>query len=314
MRSYKHNEIFGNWMTLLLTTDKNGLIDYSRLSDEIDILISSNPNGIYAHGTAGEFYSLSEQEFDKINFLLAVKCESRQIPFQIGVSHMSPQISAERLKRVKSLRPCAVQVILPDWFPPTMEEIISFLQKMEEEADGISLILYNPSHAKKVLHPEEWKILKKSIPSLEGLKVFDENACPEWYARVRNNNDGLSVFIPGHRLATGIKSGAHGSYSNMACLNPFAAQKWYNMIVDDIEAGLELEQRIGEFIKRFIEPLITVHHYSNQACDRFMALLGGWADVGEYLRWPYRSVSIEYANEIRLETNNLLPEFFEKFP
>lgn len=64
---------------------------------------------------------------------------------------MSPQISLNRLQAVKYLTPGAVQVILPDWFPVTMEEAIIFLQRMEEVADGIPIVLYNPPHAKKIL-------------------------------------------------------------------------------------------------------------------------------------------------------------------
>jgi len=130
---------------------------------------------------------------------------------------------------------------------------------------------------------------------------------------MRKYSGGLSVFIPGHRLASGIKQGAHGAYSNMACLNPFAAQKWYDLIVKNMEAGLELESRIGLFMKNFIEPLITVHQFPNHACDRFMAVLGGWCDVGEKLRWPYKSVPLEYADEIKEEARTIIPEFFEKF-
>lgn len=310
MIPYKHNDIVGNWATLLLATDYRGNIDYSKLADEIDILITSCPNGIYSNGTAGEFYTLSEEEFDKTNLLLAEKCNESETPFQIGVSHTSPQTSLERLKRIKELRPCAVQLILPDWFPPVYEEIVSFLEIIEDNADGISLILYNPPHAKRQLAPEEWAELKERIYSLEGLKVFDHNADPEWYSRMRDNSRGLSVFIPGHRLATGIKLGANGSYSNMACLNPFAAQKWYKMIIGDIDAGIELEQRIGKFMAMYIHPLISEHQYSNQACDRFLANLGGWADIGDKLRWPYRSVPIEYGEKIRNEAVNLIPEFF----
>ncbi len=313
MKPFNNKAIYGNWATLLLATGKEDSIDYKKLADEIDVLISSKPNGIYSNGTAGEFYSQTEDEFDRISEILAEKCEKDSIPFQIGVSHMSPQISFERLKRIRHLQPAAVQVILPDWFPVTLEEAIIFLQKMEEAAGGISLILYNPPHAKKRLNPEDWAVIKKQVPSLEGLKVFDQNGDTEWYAEMRKNSAGLSVFIPGHRLATGIKSGAHGAYSNVACLNPFAAQKWYNLMVKDMDAGLELESRINVFMKKFIEPLITVHHYPNHACDRFMAVLGGWADVGEKLRWPYKSVPREYADEIREEARTIIPEFFEKF-
>jgi len=178
VRPYTNKEIIGNWATLLLATGKDGSIDYKKLGDEIDILIASNPNGIYSNGTAGEFYTLTEKEFEKTSMLLATKCNSSRIPFQIGVSHPSPQISLQRLKRVKILKPCAVQVILPDWYPVTLEEAVIFLQKMEEAADRISLVLYNPPHAKKRLNPEDWAVLKKQVPSLAGLKVFDQNGDP----------------------------------------------------------------------------------------------------------------------------------------
>lgn len=310
MLPFTNNDIRGNWATVLLATDNAGFIDYKKLADEIDILIDSNPNGIYSNGTSGEFYTLTETEFDKISMLLAEKCNSSKTPYQIGVSSASPQISLERLKRIRSLHPCAFQLILPDWFPVSMEETIDFLQKMEENANGISLILYNPPHAKKRLEPKDWAKLKKHVPSLMGVKVFDQNADPLWYTKVREYRNGLSIFIPGHRLATGIKLGAHGSYSNMACLNPYAAQQWYNLIISDITAGLEIEKRISIFIQQYIQPLITEYKYSDQACDRFMANLGGWANVGENLRWPYKSVPKEYANEIKDKVKALIPEFF----
>ncbi len=310
MRPLQSGEIYGNWATLLLATDKNGDINYSKLNDEIDVLISSNPNGIYSNGTAGEFYSQTEDEFLKISELLASKCKEASIPFQIGVNHMSPQISLQRLKMIKHLHPGAVQVILPDWFPPTLEESILFLQKMEKEAGNISLVLYNPPHAKKKLQPQEWAILKKQVPSLVGVKVFDYNSDKLWYESARENNEGLSVFIPGHNLATGITLGAHGAYSNVACLNPFAAQKWFNQMQSDMNSALELEKRIKKFMCELIEPFITKQFFPNHACDRFMALVGGWADVGVNLRWPYKSIPAELAEPVRKKAREIIPEFF----
>lgn len=310
MKPLNHNEIFGNWATLLLATDKKGNIDYSKLNDEIDVLIASKPNGIYSNGTAGEFYTQTEDEFIRVSEMLAVKCEKAGIAFQIGVSHMSPQISLERLKMIKHLNPGAVQVILPDWFPVTVEESITFLKKMEEEAAEISLVLYNPPHAKKVLESEEWKTLKDNVPSLQGVKVFDYNFDNDWYNSMRVNSENLSIFIPGHHLATGITMGANGAYSNVACLNPFAAQKWYNQTTEDMEAALELEKRINQFMKDLIEPFIVKNHFPNHACDRFMAIVGGWADVGSRLRWPYKSIPEDLADSFRVHAKKIIPEFF----
>lgn len=311
MKPLNSREIFGNWATLLLTTDQCGRLNYSNLADEIDVLIASRPNGIYSNGTAGEFYTQTEDEFDRISLLLSEKCEETGVPYQIGVSHMSPQISLERLRRIRHLHPGAVQVILPDWFPVTLDEAIVFLQKIEEEANDISLILYNPPHAKKQLRPENWAVLKKNIPSLMGVKAFDQNGNESWYKEMRASSEELSVFIPGHRLASGIQNGANGSYSNMACLNPFAAQQWFELTGSDMSAAMELESRINKFMDTMIAPFITQQNFANHACDRFMAQLGGWANTGVNLRWPYQSIPQQYISKIKPIAQQLIPEFFE---
>jgi len=314
MNPLTYETLKGNWATLLLATDTNGKLNIHSLEEEIDILISSSPCGIYSNGTAGEFYTQTETEFRIISELLSLKCHAAGIPFQIGVSHMSPQISLERLHNIKDLHPGAVQVILPDWFPVTLEEAIAFLRRMEEEADGIPLVLYNPPHAKKILAPEEWMTIKKEVPSLISVKVFDQNRNNEWYQKVKDSVENIAVFIPGHHLATGLSSGMHGSYSNVACLNPFAAQKWYELILTDPEAGLELEQRIQTFMDKYITSFITKEKYPNHACDRFMALVGGWADIGPALRWPYRSIPESHIESVRKGVNNIIPEFYIKQP
>lgn len=309
MKPLTHDTLYGNWATLLLATDHDGNIDYGRLSDEIDYMIAAHCNGIYSNGTAGEFYAQSTEEFVEISRILSEKCEKAGIPYQIGVSHMSAQASLERLRLIRELRPGAVQVILPDWFPVTIDESITFMEKMAEEAEEIPLVLYNPPHAKVRLAPQQWIRIKEQIPSLTGVKVFDNNRDPEWYDDMRKWAGGLSVFIPGHHLATGVSLGAHGAYSNVACINPAASQRWYDMMSTDMEAALEMETRINVFMSRFITPYIAEQSFPNHACDRFMALVGGWADVGARMRWPYRSIPVSEVPKVRKALRNILPEF-----
>lgn len=310
MRALKSEEIYGNWVSLLLPIDGSGNIDYALLSNELDYLTAGNLNGIYSNGTAGEFYTLNEQEFDRVNQLLAEKCEQTETSFQIGVCHTSAQISLERLKRVRDLKPGAIQLILPDWFPVTIEEAIRFLGAMEEAAGDIGLVLYNPPHAKRVLEPEEWSRLKKAIPNLVGVKVFDHDGEDAWYKEAQEHGQGLSIFVPGHNLATGISKGAaNGSYSNIACLNPFGAQKWYDMMKTDPGGALKIEEKLNSFLDTHITPLITESHYSNQAIDKLLACIGGWTDISPRLRWPYRWISESKVKELRSAARASLPEF-----
>ncbi len=308
MSPFSAEQIRGNWATLLAVWNADDSLDLGRVGAEIDALIAANVDGIYSNGTAGEFHAQLESEFDQISELLATKCHAASIAFQIGVSHMSAQISLERLRRAIRLAPVAVQLILPDWFPATEEENIRFLQAMAETADGIGLVLYNPPHAKRTLSPTEIGRLSRQVPALIGLKTAGGDEV--WYSEMREHLSEVSVFVPGHLLASGMKQGARGSYSNVACLNPAAAQKWTELMREDLPAALELEHRIRRFMDTHIAPLITEQRYCNAACDRLLALIGGWADVGTSMRWPYRSIAPSEADRLRPIARELIPEFF----
>lgn len=144
-----------------------------------------------------------------------------------------------------------------------------------------------------------------------GVKVSDQNSDLKWYERVKHSNMGISVFIPGHNLATGITLGAQGSYSNVSCLNPQAAQKWYNLTQNNMNQALELEKRIKYFMTLLIDPFITQQHFPNHACDRFIAMVGGWADVESMLRWPYKSIPEDLVEPVRKKAKKLFRNFLK---
>lgn len=309
MEPLKGVSIRGSWATLLLPVNADESLNYGMLGQQIDTLITMNVSGIYSNGTACEFYAQTEDEFDKINALLADKCNAANMPFQIGCNHMSPQISMDRLRRAKSLNPSAIQVILPDWYPPTFEECTDFLRVMAEAAAPIGLIIYNPPHAKVRLQPADFRKLYLEGVSLAGCKLAGGDDA--WYSDMRNAYPGLSVFVPGHHLATGISKGAHGAYSNIAALHPHTAQTWYETMLTDMPKAMEMEGRIREFMTKYIIPYIITNNYSNTAVDKFLAAVGGWSNISTRVRWPYRGIPEEDVNKVRMACRQILPEFCE---
>ena len=308
MNALAAEEIRGNWATLISVWNDDGSPDYRRLAAEIDALIAAGVDGIYSNGTAGEFHCQTEDEFDRAAEILAARCEAAGMPFQIGVSHMSAQISLGRLRRSVRLAPGAFQVILPDWFPVSKPEALDFLSVMAEEARGIGLVLYNPPHAKRVWSPADIGWLADRVPALLGLKTAGGDDA--WYAGMRAHLSRLSVFVPGHLLASGVARGARGAYSNAACLSPAGAQRWYDRMARDLPGALELEVRLRRFMDDHIVPFIRDQGYCNAACDRLMAGIGGWADAGWRMRWPYRSIPASEATRLRPIVREMIPEFF----
>jgi dihydrodipicolinate synthase/N-acetylneuraminate lyase len=302
-------KIRGNWATLLLPIRPDDSIDYELLSAELDHFISAQVSGIYSNGSAGEFYTQTEDEFDKLNALLAEKCNAAAMPFQVGAAHPCAQTARERLRRATTLHPSAIQVTLPDWFPPTLDEIIRFLEAMATEAAPIPLIVYNPPHAKRKLTPAEWTKIADRVHGVAGMKVSGgDNA---WYAAMRPLAARFSIFIPGHLLHTGLGHGAHGAYSNVACLSPKFAQRWYELCVRDPSAGDALGKRIVTFWEANIAPVITRHGLSNMAADKTAAVAGGWLPgFTTRLRWPYTSMPDDAARKIGETARAELPEAF----
>ncbi|MFC3196855.1 dihydrodipicolinate synthase family protein [Parapedobacter deserti] len=298
----------GNWGTLLLPINEDDSIDFERLSVEIDVLIDAGVDGIYSNGTAGEFHTQTEDEFYQVSEMLATKCKSRGMRFQIGASHPVPVVTLSRIARTLHLEPAAYQVILPDWVSVGIEEACDFLKRVAESARPVPIVLYNPPHAKRVLEPEAYSTLVKQIPELVSIKVLDGDI--DWYERMRPVAAQVAVFVPGHHLASGVNHGvASGAYSNVACINPWAAQRWWQLMQIDMKEALGIEQCIQTFFAGYITPF-AAQGFSNPALDKLLAAVGNWADIGTRLRWPYRWVSSIEVERIRKGAHRTLPGWF----
>jgi 4-hydroxy-tetrahydrodipicolinate synthase len=299
----------GNWATLLLPVRSDDSIDHELLAAELDHFIAARVDGVYSNGSAGEFHTQTEAEFDAVSALLAEKCRRAGVPFQIGACHMSAQLSRERIRRTKALRPAAFQVVLPDWFVPAWDEIRAFLAAMQEEAAPVPLVLYNPPHAKRRLTPVEWRQITEEFSGVAGCKV--PGGDDAWYAAMQPVMARISVFIPGHQLASGIARGAHGAYSNVACLSPGGAQRWAELCRRDLPAALEEEKRIQTFWLGHVAPLITRDGLSNMAADKAAAAAGGWLPrLTSRLRWPYRAADARTVAELARAAHREVPELF----
>ncbi|WP_163379979.1 dihydrodipicolinate synthase family protein [Cyclobacterium sp. SYSU L10401] len=310
MKPLGAEEIVGVWGTVLLPVQKNEAIDWGLLDEEIALLLNTGLHGIYTNGTAGEFYNQSESEFDTLSEKVAAAAELKGVPFQLGCSHPLPLAALERVKRAKSLHPGALQVVLPDWVAPNRVELFRYLEKMAKVADPVGLVLYNPPHAKKYLKPADYRdILSEGFP-IVGCKTAGGDA--SWYKEMASLPQPFSHFIPGHKLATGMQLGAKGSYSNIACLHPKAALKWYESIQTNPSEAKEWEAKLGLFFQEAIFPLIQKDGYSDTAVDKFLAAIGGWSEIGTRLRWPYQGVPMELVLKKRKQLEEIFPGFLPR--
>lgn len=133
MKPMNPSEPKGLWVSVLLPISSDERVDYSRLQQEMDILVASGGDGFYTNGTAAEFYNQTEEEFDRISSTVAEWCERAGVPFQEWYKSSQPyylDYLARWVKTAESLKPSAMQVILPDWVSPTPDEMVSFPKRL----------------------------------------------------------------------------------------------------------------------------------------------------------------------------------------
>ena len=278
----------GVWATVLLPLIADGTIDHGALQTQLDTLAGLGVEGIYAFGTAGEFHAITEAEYDRVARQVADTARKNGLPFQIGVGDPNPRNSLDRARRLSTSGATALQVVLPDWVPPSDEEAARFLEGIANAAAPCPLVLYNPPHAKRRLTTDEIGRLAKAVPAVIGVKIMDGD--DQWYDQARPLFDQLSVFIPGHRMATGVLAGAHGSYSNMACLSPSATVGWWRLIQTDPERALAIERDIAGLFRDVVQPMLARGPFQPFAFDKALAAIGRWAPLDATVRWPYTSL------------------------
>jgi dihydrodipicolinate synthase/N-acetylneuraminate lyase len=295
----------GVWVSVLLPVGGDDLIDWAQLSRQVEWLADSEADGVYAHGTAGEFHTLTEPEFERVSVMLAEACAARGKPFQIGASHMDAGVSLRRVVFARDLGPVAIQVIVPDWLRLTPDETSGFLRRAAEIADPVPLVLYNPPRARTHLSAAEIVRVVTAVPQVIGIKTGA--ASEEWFAGLSNVRDVCSIFVPGHLMASGLLRGGHGSYSNIGAMSPGGAVRWRDQIVSDPQGALDLERRIAAFFDLHVVPLQAAG-LSDPALDKFLAVVGGRLDIGLTTRWPMTSAPESSVAPARSYAAQHLPE------
>ena len=298
-------DIRGVWTTILCRLDDRGDLDLTAIDDQVAACARAGCDGVYSGGTASEIHTQTDQQFREISARFAAAARAHSLSFQIGAAHPLAQGTLERVAFARTLDPGAIQVTLPDWTALELASVISFLARVAEIACGTPLVLYNPPHAKTVLSPAALIEIARVTPRLVGLKCAGGEE--DWYRAMTPLFERLSIFIPGHHYATGRKHGAHGSYSNIACLSPIGAVSWAQMAEQE---ALETETRIASFMAEAIQPLLD-RGLPGFACDKAMAAAGGWTRISPRLMWPNIGASVSDVSRFACVARKHIPQIIK---
>ena len=126
---------------ILTPFDKYEEVDYAQLRKHVRRMLDAGVHGIFALGTNGEFFALSEPE--KMKIVETVMDEvNRKVPVYAGSGEIATRTVIRLNKGFKSLGVDAVSVITPYFINPTQHELYEHFKRIADESD-LPVILYN---------------------------------------------------------------------------------------------------------------------------------------------------------------------------
>ncbi|MGP1395506.1 MAG: 5-dehydro-4-deoxyglucarate dehydratase, partial [Inquilinaceae bacterium] len=143
----------------------DGAFDKAPYQAHIDWLIGFSPAALFAAGGTGEFFSLTQREFDPV-IRAAVAASGGRVPVIAGCGYGTA--TAVELARAAEAAGADGLLLLPPYLMAAEQDGLYAHVKTVCDAVGIGIIVYNRDNA--VLQPETLARLADACPNLIGFK------------------------------------------------------------------------------------------------------------------------------------------------
>ena len=144
-------------------------VDYEKLRDHADWLISEGVNGLIPCGSVGEYATLSSEERAKVVETVLEVAKDR-VPVLVGSGAPSTQESVKWVQHAKDHGAAGIMALPPINYNPQENEVIAHYEALSEV--GLPIVLYNnPLEYKTDLTPD-FLVKLQSIENVVGVKEF----------------------------------------------------------------------------------------------------------------------------------------------
>lgn len=122
-------------------------VDYKRLAELCDWLISQGVHGLVPTGSLGEYATLTNEERAKVVHTV-IEAAAGRVPVVVGSAAPSTKQAAEWVRHAKDSGAAGVMALPPIQYRPLEHEVIAHYEALNEV--GLPMIAYNNPHDYKV--------------------------------------------------------------------------------------------------------------------------------------------------------------------
>jgi dihydrodipicolinate synthase/N-acetylneuraminate lyase len=299
----------GMWAGLPVPWDAQDQLDEWALRENLRRVCRVGVHGVYTHGTTGEFYAQTEDEWKRVVDATVGESKPWGIPSQIGCTALWTAEVIRRVAYSQRVDADGVQIAFPFWMELTDAQAVRFLKDVAGAVPGMPIIIYNTERSKKPLTVDLLKrVMDAQVPVI-GCKGVRS---PEELQALREVAPQVIFFVGENNLADYWKYGARGVYSSFVYACPRFMLRYFRLC----EEGSPEAQKIGKGLQRFITEFVVPRYEKGMydtAFDRTFATMTGFLTGSLLLsRPPYDSSTPKVVEECRDWFARNLPEFIRE--
>jgi dihydrodipicolinate synthase/N-acetylneuraminate lyase len=299
----------GMWAGLPVSWDARDQIDEAALQENVTRICRAGAHGVYTHGTTGEFYAQTPEEWRQVVDATVTASKPWRTPTQVGCTATWTGEVIRRATYAQKAGADGVQIAFPYWLPITDAQALRFLQEVSNSIPGMPVIIYNTQRARKPLTVDLLKRFMDAGIPLIGCKVVRG---PEELQAFREVAPTLQFFVGEPDLADYWKYGARGCYSSHIYACPWFMLRYFRLCEQQSSEAEGIGTALRRFISEFVLPRSQAG-MSDIAFDRILATMTGFL-TGSLLRCrsPYDAATQNDVDECRKWFGQNLPEFIQE--
>jgi dihydrodipicolinate synthase/N-acetylneuraminate lyase len=298
----------GMWAGLPVPWTNDDQFDEMRFRRNVRRCCQVGVHGVYSHGTTGEFYAQSFEEWRAVALAMVEECRALGTPTQVGITDLSTGLVMRKAELAARMGAHAIQVALPFWLPMSVDEAVRFFRDVAAAVPGMPIVLYGTSRAKTLTTPDLLRrALDVNVP-LIGCKYSGTMADLPTFVQACSE---ISFLVGEPHLATGMAAGGRGSCSAYIYVCPKYMLHYYSLC----EQGNWAEaQQIERHVRAWLEDAcghLFAKGLQDSALDRVFAHAAGFIEIDLRCRPPYRSATQEDLKRYIQLCRERFPEFLD---
>lgn len=236
---------------ILTPMDEKEEVSEKELRNQINRLIENGIGGIFAFGTNGEGYILSEEEKEKI-LSIVIEETDRRVPVYAGTGCISTRDTIRLSKKAEEMGADVLSIITPSFAAASQEELYEHYKAVAEEVH-VPIVLYNisartgnalaPDTVKRLSEIEQIVGVKDSSGNFDNMLQYIEKTREMDFA-VLSGNDSLILW--------NLLAGGTGGIAGCANVFPQNMAGIYQAFQEgNIEQARKYQDNIREFRSLF---------------------------------------------------------------